>query len=159
MRTNTKYYLAIILGVMMICLFAAATVPEISSVFAKYTSYGVESKLFYMLNDDRMIYDVHPVMWDGKMANIAYSRAVEVANADTLFKPIPTTQGYLHEDIFIVPVNDFDKNFYYSPQTMMDIWRNGNNKFRLNELNRDNLYVGIGVVKTNGNYYVVIEWR
>lgn len=153
-KGNFNKYIIVFIIIIACIAGAIAVAPMVE----RYMSHGVEEKVYRLVNEDRATYGVSPIMWNGKLSNLAYSRAVEVANADLMNERIPYMKGYTREDIFIVSVDDFERRYYYSPQFTMDKWRNTNYQFRLNELNRDNVYVGIGVAKSLNNYYVVFEW-
>jgi hypothetical protein len=148
-----------IIGLVLLTCAALAAAPYVQYYVESYTYHEVEEKLFHQVNEDRANYGVTHIIWDSKLSSIAYYRAAEIANADINGQLLPLHKDYIRENYFSVSVDDFERDYYYSPQIIMDGWRNMDEKFRMNELNRDHIYVGIGVSKANNDkYYVVFEW-
>lgn len=139
-----------------------------SNINETYTPHGVEQKLFALILEDRATYNVAGgLMWDGKLATDAYSRAVDVMRSRNLGTGFASNDSvidirskpFMRENIAIVSREEFERSYYHSPEYFMDQWRNGDKWFRLNELNRIHAYIGIGVAADDENYYIVARWR
>lgn len=126
-----------------------------------YMYFGIENKLYGQFNNDRDVYNLQPLLWDGVLSIISYVKSCDLSPDSSLcyVSDKNFTVHYDHEDIFIVNESEFESNYYFSPEVIVDEWRNTNSQFRLNELDKDHTNVGIGGVKSNGSYYIVILWR
>ena len=119
-----------------------------------YTPEMAQGKLYKLFCDDRSDYGVSPAVFDSELSNRSYYRAMDVRDYGVGEDP-----SYLHEDIFIVNQEAFGRSYYSSPGQFVDRWRNEDRRFFLNELDRDNTRVGIGVAEGNGNFYIVVRWE
>jgi len=123
----------------------------VSTIFTPQT---VQSRLLSAFNEDRSVYGVYHVVLDPELSNRSYYRAMDIRDYN-----LEEDVTYLREDIFIVSKEEFSRSYYNSPGMFVDTWRNTDKRFRLNELNRDNGRVGIGVAEGNDKFYIVIRWE
>jgi hypothetical protein len=154
-KTNNKSLILIALIFIVVIGTASANMYQVYGyVSTIFTPQTVQSRLLSAFNEDRSIYGVYHVVLDPELSNRSYYRAMDIRDYN-----LEKDATYLREDIFIVSKEEFSRSYYNSPGIFVDTWRNTDKRFRLNELNRDNGRVGIGVAEGNNNFYIVVRWE
>ena len=168
-KNNSGIKAFVVISVLVILSVSALAASTLETTLnATYIPHGVEQKLFALIIEDRATYGVATgLTWDGKLAIDAYVRAVDVMRSRNMGTGFASNDSiidirskpFMRENIAIVNREEFERSYYHSPEYFMDQWRNGDKWFRLNELNRDHIYIGIGVAADDDNYYIVARWR
>ena len=128
--------------------------PSGSTAGSVYSNGTAGDRVISLINEDRVLDGAAGVYQSDSLSQVAYTEAVTYMNTGA-------TGGFTpqHESVAVVSADDFGRDFYHSPETVMDVWRNTDLQFRRNEVNREYTTAGIGIVEGNGNYYIVVIFR
>jgi uncharacterized protein YkwD len=154
-----RFKTLLILSIVMIVTVGVVGATAYNTVYSyttntKFTTVDVQNRLFKIFNEDRSQYGVSPVTFDAELSNRSYYRAMDVRDYG-----VTVDKSYLHENIFVVSSEAFSRSYYHSTSQYVDLWRNTDRRFNMNELDRDNQRVGIGVTEGDGMYYIVVRWE
>lgn len=155
-KKKSDHFLLILLSIiLLLAIIGWAVATVIVPVFSE-DNPKVSQKIFALMNNDRQLYNVPNAQWDYNLANQALQRSVDLfISSNSPYQSNP----YDREDAFVISKFDWTRSYYFSPEYVLDSWRNGDNNFRQDLLNRDYSLVGVGVSSDWNNYYVVIKWQ
>jgi hypothetical protein len=142
----TKYIIVGVIILLILGVFVTADILVFNQQIPDISYHDpVAREIFNAMNENRVMYNVAPLLWDNNLENASYYKAVSYIK----FEIIPRSLPYDREDYMIVQSWELTQHISY-PMFQVDKLSNIDRNFQLDQLNPEYHSAGVSSVRVNG---------